>query len=116
MSPMHDDGTRYRRLLCAMPATKPGIFTVCPRRPPPGRIYADGIHILVEMTGHSRDSLLSIASMRPAPIQVSYLGFLGSTGAEYIDYTHCRQRCGTAGPHDPLLGKSRLFAPLLPGQ
>jgi hypothetical protein len=36
MSPMHDDGTRYRRLY-VMPATKPGIFTVCPRRQQPGK-------------------------------------------------------------------------------
>jgi protein O-GlcNAc transferase len=81
-----DDGTRYRRLLCdACDQTRDihGLSPTAAAR----KIYADSIHILVEMTGHSRDSLLSIASMRPAPIQVSYLGFLGSTGAEYIDYT-----------------------------
>jgi len=27
-----------------------------------------------------------IFAMRPAPIQVSYMGFPGTTGAEYIDY------------------------------
>lgn len=81
-----DDGTRYRRLLCnACDRTRDihGLSPIAAAR----KIYADGIHILVEMSGHSRDSLLSIAALRPAPIQVSYLGFLGSTGADFIDYT-----------------------------
>jgi protein O-GlcNAc transferase len=81
----YDDGTRYRRLLCNACDQTRDIYGLSPAAAA-RRIYADGIHILVEMTGHSKDSLLSIASLRPAPIQVSYLGFLGSTGADYIDY------------------------------
>jgi protein O-GlcNAc transferase len=80
-----DDGTHYRRLLCnACDRTRDihGLSPVATAR----KIYADGIHILVEMSGYSRDSLLPIAALRPAPIQVSYLGFLGSTGADYMDY------------------------------
>jgi predicted O-linked N-acetylglucosamine transferase (SPINDLY family) len=50
------------------------------------QIHKDGIHILVEMSGHSKDNRLGIAALRPAPIQVSYLGFLSTTGADFIDY------------------------------
>lgn len=50
------------------------------------QIHADGIHILVDMSGHSRDNRLAVAALRPAPVQVSYLGFLSTTGASFIDY------------------------------
>lgn len=50
------------------------------------QIRKDGVHILVDMSGHSKDNRLGIAALRPAPIQVSYLGFLSTTGADFIDY------------------------------
>ena len=50
------------------------------------QIHKDGVHILVEMSGHSKDNRLGISALRPAPIQVSYLGFLSTTGADFIDY------------------------------
>jgi predicted O-linked N-acetylglucosamine transferase (SPINDLY family) len=50
------------------------------------QIHEDGIHILIDMSGHSRDNRLAVAALRPAPVQVSYLGFLSTTGAPFIDY------------------------------
>ncbi len=44
------------------------------------------IDILVDRTGHSRDARLGILARRPAPIQVNYLGFAGTMGADFIDY------------------------------
>ena len=44
------------------------------------------IDILVDLMGHTRNSRPNILARRPAPIQVSYLGYLGTMGAEYIDY------------------------------
>lgn len=49
-------------------------------------IHEDGVHILVDLSGHSRDNRMGIAAIRPAPVQVSYLGFLSTTGATFIDY------------------------------
>jgi protein O-GlcNAc transferase len=49
-------------------------------------INGDGIDILVELKGHTQHSRLEICAMRPAPVQVSYLGFPGTTGATFIDY------------------------------
>jgi len=45
-----------------------------------------GIHIAVDLKGLTQDSRLGIFSYRAAPVQVSYLGYPGSLGAEYIDY------------------------------
>jgi predicted O-linked N-acetylglucosamine transferase (SPINDLY family) len=50
------------------------------------RIAADGVDILVDLKGHTRDGRLQIFAARPAPIQVNYLAYPGTMGAPYIDY------------------------------
>jgi len=50
------------------------------------RVRADGVDLLVDLMGHTRGLRLAIFAHRPAPVQASYLGFAGSTGAEFIDY------------------------------
>ncbi len=50
------------------------------------RIHADGIDILVEMKGYTKHARTGIAARRPAPIQVSFLGFPATMGADFIDY------------------------------
>lgn len=50
------------------------------------RIRADGIDVLVELKGHTQDSRLAVMAYRPAPVQVSWLGFPGTTGLDCIDY------------------------------
>ncbi|MBE0532904.1 MAG: tetratricopeptide repeat protein [Rhodospirillales bacterium] len=50
------------------------------------RIHADGIDILVDLNGWTRGHRLAICAHRPAPIQVSYLGYPGTTGCRFIDY------------------------------
>lgn len=50
------------------------------------RVRRDGIEVLVDLKGHTRDSRLGIFAHRPAPVQASFLGFPGTTGADYLDY------------------------------
>lgn len=50
------------------------------------RIHADKIDILVELKGYTKGARTGIAARRPAPIQVSFLGFPGTMGADFIDY------------------------------
>ena len=49
-------------------------------------IYKDGVDILVDLKGHTRETRREICALKPAPIQISYLGFPGTTGADYCDY------------------------------
>jgi predicted O-linked N-acetylglucosamine transferase (SPINDLY family) len=49
-------------------------------------VRADGIDILVDLAGHTADSRLQIFGARPAPVQVTWIGFLGTTGLGSIDY------------------------------
>jgi protein O-GlcNAc transferase len=44
------------------------------------------IDIAIDLGGHTLDSRSGIFASRAAPIQVAYLGYLGTTGAPYIDY------------------------------
>jgi predicted O-linked N-acetylglucosamine transferase (SPINDLY family) len=50
------------------------------------RIADDRVHILIDLMGHTADSRMSVLARRPAPIQIHYLGFPGSTGADFVDY------------------------------
>ena len=50
------------------------------------RIREDQIDILVDLTGYTRDTRTEILALRPAPIQVNYLGFPGTMGASFMDY------------------------------
>jgi predicted O-linked N-acetylglucosamine transferase (SPINDLY family) len=50
------------------------------------RVRELGIDILVDLKGVTQDTLLPVFACRPAPLQITWLGFPGSTGAPYIDY------------------------------
>lgn len=49
-------------------------------------INEDKIHILVNMNGFTKGARNEIFALRPAPIQVLWLGYPGTSGASYIDY------------------------------
>ncbi|MCG8509905.1 MAG: tetratricopeptide repeat protein [Rhodospirillales bacterium] len=50
------------------------------------QIADQGIDILVDLTGHTRGTRLAVCARRPAPIQVTWLGYPGTTGADFMDY------------------------------
>jgi len=51
------------------------------------RIKSDQIDILVDLSGHTGGTRLSVCAYRPAPVMVSMIGFYATTGLEYIDAT-----------------------------
>ena len=50
------------------------------------QIHRDGIHVLLELSGHTMNNRLPITAWRPAPVQASWLGYFATTGVGAIDY------------------------------
>jgi len=49
-------------------------------------IRADDLDIAIDLMGYSKNSRPNIFAKRVSPIQISYLGFPGTTGSAFIDY------------------------------
>lgn len=61
-----------------------------PHTPPDimaAEIYEDGVDILFDLSGHTENSLgLIAASYKPAPVQLTGIGFMGTSGMKAMDY------------------------------
>lgn len=49
-------------------------------------IHNDGINILINLNGYTKGARNEIFALKPAPIQIGYMGFCGTLGADYIQY------------------------------
>ncbi len=49
-------------------------------------IHSDGIHVLFNLNGYTKGSRNEIFALQPAPIQVGIAGFMGTSGADYMNY------------------------------
>jgi protein O-GlcNAc transferase len=70
-------------------------------------IRADAIDILVDLAGHAADSRVRVLAYKPAPIQITYLGYPNTTGLGTVDYLLTDAVCDPPGeptpyPEDPV--------------
>ena len=80
-----DDGSGYRRWIRESCDAFVDIRDLGPAQAA-RRIHGDGVDILIGLTGHTRGSRLEICYLRPAPVQVAYLVFPGTSGGGIYDY------------------------------
>ena len=44
------------------------------------------VDVAIDLNGHTKGARLGILARRPAPVQVTYMGYPATTGADFIDY------------------------------
>ena len=50
------------------------------------RIYSQSPNILIDLSGHMENNALPVFAYKPAPLQISWLGYFSTTGLNMIDY------------------------------
>ena len=50
------------------------------------KIHEDAIDILIDLCGHTSGNRMGVLRAKPAPIQMLYIGYPGSTGLKTVDY------------------------------
>lgn len=60
-------------------------------------IRDDEIDILIDLSGHTGGTRLPVFAYRPAPVQITWLGYFATTGVAEVDYVLADEVCVPAG-------------------
>ena len=74
-------------------------------------IRADGIDILIDLAGHTANNSLPAFTCKPAPIQVSWIGYPNTTGLGTIDYRITDHWCDPTGMTEHLSTEQLIRLP-----
>lgn len=74
-------------------------------------IKEDGIDILVDLSGHTAHNCLPILARKPAPIQVSGIGYFNTTGLKEVDYFLTDMHCDPIGKNDDSFSEKLVRLP-----
>jgi protein O-GlcNAc transferase len=75
----------YQSTICKHALCNPNLKVHC-NGVAADKISRDGIHILINMNGYTKGARNEIFALRPAPVQVMWLGYPGTSGAPFMDY------------------------------
>src|SRR5262249_35255379 len=75
------------------------------------QVREDEIDILVDLAAHTAGSRLRVFAMKPAPVQVSYLAYVGTTGLDAIDYRLTDPYLDPPGMNDAFYSEESIRLP-----
>ena len=75
------------------------------------RIHDDEIDIAFDLAGHTAYNSLPALAYRPAPVQISGLGYMSTTGLKAIDYFITDKILDPPGEHDKYFSEKLLYMP-----
>ena len=76
-------------------------------------IREDAIDVLVDLAGHTKGNRFIVFASRPAPVQVAYLGYPGSTELETMDCRLTDALCEPAGEPAARKEEARFLSPCM---
>ena len=76
------------------------------------QIRADGIDILIDLSGHTANNRLPLLARKPAPIQATWIGYACTTGMQAIDYFLADQFLRPMGRFDDQFTEQIVRMPL----
>lgn len=81
-----DDGTTFRSKIASESEHFVDLSSISCNGKAADKIYADGVQILINMNGYTKGARNEIFALHPAPLQVMWLGYPGTSGASFMDY------------------------------
>lgn len=75
------------------------------------QISDDRIDILIDLSGHMARNRLRVFARKPAPVQVSWLGYPGTTGLQAVDYYLADRRWLPRGEYDESFTEKLVYLP-----
>ncbi|MEC5344869.1 methyltransferase regulatory domain-containing protein [Brenneria populi] len=75
------------------------------------QIHRDGIDILFDLSGHTKGNRLPVFAYKPAPIQIGWIGYPGTTGLTAMDYWFCNNNFADPGILDDQFTEKLIYLP-----
>lgn len=86
VTPRRDAKSEYLRADAEAAGCTWRSLAAAPERALADTIRADRVDVLIELTGHTAHNRLGVMRYRPAPVQMTWIGYPNSTGLAEVDY------------------------------